>query len=345
MLETGPGEMRPLPLVSAVIPTHNRPQLILRAVGSVLCQTYTNIEIVVVIDGTDPATLESLSTVKDPRLRVIVLEEPVGGSEARNCGVRESCGKWIALLDDDDEWREDKIAKQLEVAEAAQSPYILVFSNTKVQFLDSVVVLPRRPLRAGEPISEYLFRRKGLSFGDGLLQTSSFFASRTMFDEVPFRKGLKLFQDTDWLLRADAHPQARIEVIPEPLVTYYMDRQQSVSRNPDWKYLYNWAHENRQLFTERAFSFFLATACVPRAAKLREPIRVFLKLLRECAFGGSPTFNCLVICFVYWFIPGSLRRNFRETIWKWRGWASVSGNRRQEAKSIEASSDKSRNRA
>ena len=337
--------MQPLPLVSAVIPTRNRPKLVLRAVGSALRQTYTNIEIVVVIDGTDPATLESLSTVTDPRLRVFALEESVGGSEARNCGVRESRGKWIALLDDDDEWREDKIAKQLEVAEAAQSPYVLVFSKTKVQFPDIVAVLPRRLPLAGEPISNYLFTRKGLSFGDGFLQTSSFFASRIMFEEVPFCKGLKMLQDTDWLLRAGTHPQASFEVIPEPLVTYYADGRPSVSGNPDWKYRYNWAHENRQLFTKRAFSFFLATYCVHRAAKQGEPFGVFLKLFGECAFRGSPTLNCLAICFVYWFIPDTLRQNLRETIWKWRGLASDFRQPKSVSEIIEPSSDKRRNRA
>jgi len=329
MLESGSGELEPLPLVSAVIPTRNRPQLILRAVGSVLRQTYKNIEIIVVIDGSDPATEESLSTVKDLRLRVIALKESVGGSEARNWGVRESHGKWIALLDDDDEWREDKIARQLETAECAENPYVMVFSKMTVKFPNSEVVWPRRLPHANEPISDYLFTRKGLSFGDGFLQTSSFFASRTMFDEVPFRKGLKRFQDTDWLLRAGAHPRARIEVIAEPLVTYYMDSQQAVSRKPDWEYLYNWAQENRPLFTRRAYSFFLATVCVPRAAKQREPIRVFLKLLKECAFSGSPTFNCLVICFNLWFIPDTLRQNLRESFSKWK--SLVSGFRRPRA--------------
>jgi len=318
-LETGNGELKPMPLVSAVIPTRNRPQLILRSVGSVLRQTYTNIEVVVVIDGSDPATEESLATVKDARLRVIALEESVGGSEARNWGVRESSGKWIALLDDDDEWREDKIERQVGIAEAAENLYVLVFSKMTVKFPNSVSVWPRRLPYAGEPISDYLFTRKGLSFGDGFLQTSSFFASRTMFDEVPFTKGLKRFQDTDWLLRAGAHPMARIEVVPEPLVTYYMDSQQTVSRKPDWEYLYNWAHENRKFFTNRAYSFFLATVCVPRAAKQREPFRVFAKLLRECAFNGSPTFNCLVICFNLWFIPEAWRQNVRATMSKWKG--------------------------
>jgi glycosyltransferase involved in cell wall biosynthesis len=304
--------MQELPLVSAVIPTRNRPHYVLRAMESVFRQTYPNLEVVVVIDGPDADTRELLSTIADPRLRVVGLEESVGGSEARNCGVRASSGKWVALLDDDDEWMNDKIRQQVEIAEGAANPYIIVSSQMIVRYAHGDEVCPRRLPHTNEPMSEFLFIRKGLTSGEGFIQTSSFFASRQMFDEVPFRKGQKLFQDTDWLLRASARPGARVEVIPEPLVVYYMNHEQAVSRKPDWEYLYKWMMGNRELFTPRAFSFFLATQCVPRAAKQKEPIGVFFKLLKECIFDGSPTLNCVAICFVLWFIPDHRRQKLRD---------------------------------
>src|ERR1700758_1632604 len=98
------------PLVSAVIPTRNRPDLVCRAVRSALAQTYPNIEVIVVIDGPDPVSFASLEVLGDPRIRIIALKESVGGSEARNTGAREAKGSYIALLDDDDEWLPEKIA-------------------------------------------------------------------------------------------------------------------------------------------------------------------------------------------------------------------------------------------
>ena len=116
-----------MPKVSAVIPSRNRPQLVRRAVQTVLSQTYTDLkEAVVVIDGPDDTTVKVLEQMNDPRLRVIELGESVGASEARNIGAMQAHGKWIALLDDDDEWLPSKIERQLEAAEAVASPLVLV---------------------------------------------------------------------------------------------------------------------------------------------------------------------------------------------------------------------------
>ena len=70
------------PLVSAIIPTRNRPELAVRAVRSALAQTYTNIEVVVVIDGPDAASQSALAAITDSRLHVVALDSNVGGSEA-----------------------------------------------------------------------------------------------------------------------------------------------------------------------------------------------------------------------------------------------------------------------
>ena len=91
-----------LPWITAVIPTRDRADLVTRAVRSVLDQTYPNVDAVVVVDGPDPATVAILTAMNEPRLRVISLDANVGGSEARNIGVRRARGRWVALLDDDE---------------------------------------------------------------------------------------------------------------------------------------------------------------------------------------------------------------------------------------------------
>src|SRR5271155_4502466 len=80
---------------------------------------HTPIEVIVVIDGEDQATEKLLAGFEDARLQVIPLAVNVGGSEARNIGVRTENGEWIAFLDDDDEWFPHKIAMQLEAAGAS----------------------------------------------------------------------------------------------------------------------------------------------------------------------------------------------------------------------------------
>jgi glycosyltransferase involved in cell wall biosynthesis len=117
------------PTVTVVIPTFNRPALLLRAVESVLRQTFGHFEIVVVIDGLDPASRDVIEQLREPRLRYLELPEKVGGSEARNVGVRSANGRWIALLDDDDEWLPDKLEMQLASAESSQNDGMLVTSR------------------------------------------------------------------------------------------------------------------------------------------------------------------------------------------------------------------------
>ena len=104
------------PLVSAVIPTHNRPELVVRAAKTALNQTHPNMEVVVVVDGPDDSTSKALSAIPDSRLRVVTLPSSQGGSGARNAGVRAAKGEWIAFLDDDDEWLPRKIELQLAAA-------------------------------------------------------------------------------------------------------------------------------------------------------------------------------------------------------------------------------------
>src|ERR1700743_3192727 len=105
-----------MPIVSIVIPTAGRPQLVLAAARSVLAQTVTDIELIVVVDGPDPDTEAALTTVADPRLRVLRNPASVGPGQSRNVGLAAARGDWVAFLDDDDEWLPQKLARQLAAA-------------------------------------------------------------------------------------------------------------------------------------------------------------------------------------------------------------------------------------
>ncbi len=101
------------PIISVIIPTHGRSQLVERAVDSAGAQTLRDIEIIVVIDGLDLATEQELAKINDPRLRIVQLPTSKGGAGARNAGVAAAKAAWIAFLDDDDEWLTQKLELQL----------------------------------------------------------------------------------------------------------------------------------------------------------------------------------------------------------------------------------------
>lgn len=110
MTETGKTQ----PLVSVIIPTRNRPQFLREAIESVQNQTYQNWELIVVDDGSDEAVPRSV--LEGTQFgRLIRIEESAGVSNARNIGIDEAKGEFLAFLDDDDIWSENKLALQVKV--------------------------------------------------------------------------------------------------------------------------------------------------------------------------------------------------------------------------------------
>src|SRR5690606_27477811 len=93
------------PLVSVIIPTYQRPKLLLRALHSVQRQTYQQLEILVVDDGSQDDTASVVRRLPDRRIRYLRHERNTGlPAAARNTGIRAADGACIAFLDDDDEW-------------------------------------------------------------------------------------------------------------------------------------------------------------------------------------------------------------------------------------------------
>src|SRR5262245_24547581 len=102
-----------MPLVTVVIPTHNRAGRVRSAIESVLHQTYADFEIVVVDDASEDGTENTVRGVLDPRVRYIRHAVARGDAAARNTGIRNSTGEYVAFLDDDDEWLPEKLRFQV----------------------------------------------------------------------------------------------------------------------------------------------------------------------------------------------------------------------------------------
>ena len=101
------------PTISVVIPCYNAEQTIQETISSVLAQTFTDFEILVINDGSTDGTVSVLKQIVDDRLKVFSVENS-GPQRSRNRGIEKARGEYIALIDADDLWTSDKLASQLQ---------------------------------------------------------------------------------------------------------------------------------------------------------------------------------------------------------------------------------------
>jgi len=194
--------------VSAVIPTFNRAQTLARALASVFAQSRPPDEVLVVddrsTDGT-PAVVREF-----PQARLIALDRNGGAGRARNEGVRQATGKWIAFLDSDDAWHREKLERQL--ARVAAAPGI--------DLLCTGVTVHERGGRIDEHRGATPRAPAGWTFADFQAYPfcpTTWLIRRDMFlDAGRFDETLRNAEDLDFLARI---ARRRIEVLPQPLAT------------------------------------------------------------------------------------------------------------------------------
>lgn len=134
-------------MISVIIPTYNRSHTILRSVNSVLNQTYKDIEILIIDDGSTDNTQELIKQIKDSRIRYICQQANSGVAIARNTGVNLALGEWIAFQDSDDEWFPEKLEKQISYA-SKHPEYNLIYCSFRNHNSDgSNFQFPHTPYR------------------------------------------------------------------------------------------------------------------------------------------------------------------------------------------------------
>lgn len=150
--------MSPTPRVTVFIPVHNRQHYIATAVDSILAQTFEDFELLIVDDGSTDATLEVLSSYRDPRLRVECNPRNLGIPATRNRGLELARGEYIALLDSDDKAWPTRLARQVETLDRhpdlAQIGSACDFMDTHGQRLGRV---RRQPLDADDVAASLVF--------------------------------------------------------------------------------------------------------------------------------------------------------------------------------------------
>ena len=120
------------PKVSVIIPTYNRADLLPRAVNSVLAQTYDDCEIIIVDDCSPDNTQDVIASFTDPRVRSIRHEVNRGAATARNTGIENARGEYIAFLDDDDELTPGSIARRVNLLDESPPDVGMICGNVKI---------------------------------------------------------------------------------------------------------------------------------------------------------------------------------------------------------------------
>lgn len=199
------------PLVSVVIASYNMAHFLPQAVGSVLRQTYPNVELIVVDDGsTDPTRSAMAPFLAQPNVRY-VRQSNAGQAAAKNRGVREARGEYIAFLDADDFWADDKLAAQVPLLQ--RSPAVGVV-YARIRYIDE----------QGKPDGECedeLFRGhvSGALFVSNFVGFGTALVKRECFERLGgFDESLRMGIDYDLWLRFSTRYQ--FDYIDRPLLHY-----------------------------------------------------------------------------------------------------------------------------
>lgn len=214
--------MNELPLVSVVVPTYNRKKYVIKAIDSVLRQTYKNIEIIVMDDCSPDNTSKAVSEHfgQDLRVKIFKNETNLGFPENLNKGIALSQGKYIARTDDDDFWSDNKkLEKQVNFLESHQEYVLTGGGSIWVNEND-------------KEIFKFLLPEKDEDIRKRILSDNCFVHSTAVFKKEAFElaKGYdkKFGTDCDWGLWLELGKMGKFYNFPE-YFTYYLKWPQNIS--------------------------------------------------------------------------------------------------------------------
>lgn len=273
--------------VSVVVPTIGRPELE-RALISVRGQDYHGeVQIILAVDGTE-AKVGIPQSVRQLADAVRWTGGAKRGSFARNLGVDAADGRWVAFLDDDDEWLPEKLAMQVEVATAAADDGASPVVATRHVQVDSAtgrqsLAIPKFRYEVGR-VDDYLFHRRRPGGGRASIYTSTLLCQRDLARDVRWDESLVRHQDWDWLIRATSVPGVELRQLVDPLVRVYTGSKGSISASANWKDSLRWADETLGSYSSvNTYVDFLVaqTLRYAVAARSSDGIREVVRRLRK----------------------------------------------------------------
>ncbi|WP_205413101.1 glycosyltransferase family 2 protein [Austwickia chelonae] len=201
------------PLVSVIVPAYRRAGTIRRAVESALTQTVTDLEVIVVDDGSRDGTDEVVRSIGDDRVRLFTHETNRGGNAARQTGMDQARGTWLAFLDSDDLWLPEKLEKQLQRLAEHGPQYGFCYTWYDIELNDGSF-LPPREVRV-----EGLHRPELIA--EPLVGTfSTMMVSRAVAEQVG-GVDLTLPACQDWEFVVRVSQATGVCVVPQVLVHYW----------------------------------------------------------------------------------------------------------------------------
>ena len=221
-------KMESNPFVSVIVPVHNRPRELKRAIQSILMQTYTNYEIIIVDDCSTDNTFEVIQMLekRDPRIKGYKNTKNGGGAYSRNQGVLKAKGELIAFLDSDDEWLPEKLERQLQ--------YMKQCDENAVLITYFVVKKKHSSDKYGSNFIKTGNIRKELLMGRSIAWTSVILIRKEHFNRIGgFSDDLKSMQDFDlWIRLSEFYT---CECLPEYLSIMHTDADVRISINPNYR--------------------------------------------------------------------------------------------------------------
>ena len=222
------------PLISVIIPTYNRAILLERAIISAISQTYKNIEIIVIDDGSRDGTKRVISDLKKrcPDIRYFYEKNSGGPSKPRNKGIIESKGQYIAFLDDDDEWLPRKLEEQMNLFFRSNS--------SKLGFVGCYgYVISKNKKRIEKTKTSNSFFKDMLR-KNRILTPTSILVKREVFNKVGvFDEKLRLWEDWEMWIRISK--EYKFGILKEVLYKYCQHPQtlskEIISKSESAKYL------------------------------------------------------------------------------------------------------------
>ena len=215
------------PLVSVIIPCYNSSATLPRALNSVLAQSYSNMEIIVV----DDCSRDNPELIVKKFEKVIFhrLDKNGGASAARNIGIKKSQGEFIAFLDADDEWLTNKISVQIKIMlESELNPGLVTCNSAWIgkgeEGKDSNYYLSHPPVRGNEVWKELLKRN--------FIPTPTVLIRKSVFNSIQiFDESLKVAEDLDFWIRISQ--KYNVDYSTEVLVNFHLTKGSLMERNSD----------------------------------------------------------------------------------------------------------------
>ena len=225
--------------ITVIIPTYNREKTLPRAINSVLTQTYTNFELIISDDASTDNTHELIKNFmkKDQRIKYIRLNNNSGGAaKPKNEAIKKATGKFIAILDSDDEWLPIKLGKQIKIFQQK--------NNHKLGFVGcyALKIYEKENIKIKSKIPKYKNIFKNILIRDYMESGSSMIYKKKVFDKVGlFDENITTGQD--WDIRIRLSQFFDFDFVPQILFKYYI-HQNNISKKTKnikktTKYIYN----------------------------------------------------------------------------------------------------------